>query len=76
MIKFLKKFRSLRGFEKERFDYEESGHDSTSRVFTIYGIERKTNRRVKVAEFKCDLGEKMCKKKIERAIWRLNRGNS
>jgi hypothetical protein len=74
MIEFLKKFRSLRGFEKERFDYEESGQDADSTIFTIYGIERKTNRRVKVAEFKCGLGEKMCKKKIERAIWRLNRG--
>jgi hypothetical protein len=74
MIEFLKKFRSLRGFEKERFDYEESGIDANSRTFTIYGIERKSNRRVKVAEFKCDLGEKMCKKKIERAIWRMNRG--
>lgn len=73
MIRFLRIFRSMRRFDKERFEFEESGTTPLGRVYTIFAIERKTQNRVKVCEFSCNQDEKICREKIDRAIRKLNR---
>lgn len=72
MIEFLRMFRSLKNFRGNSFEYEECGRTETSRVFAIYGKEKRSGERAKVCEIVCDLDEKICQKKVERAIWKLN----
>ena len=70
MIEFKKMFQSLRGYKS--FSYEESGRTAEGRIYTVYGEVRDTGRREKVGEFTCNLDEKICQKKVDHAIRKLN----
>jgi hypothetical protein len=74
MIEFSKFFRAPSTIREHTYDYEQIGEEKDgTRLFIIFGLDKRTGIRTKVCEFHCLEGDKICRERIVKKLKKLNR---